>query len=352
MAPRVNKKPPVKSVRFKDLGVTTPIRTRSRSLAIKLNVDLDVNTKPILKSANVTKPTGETQHSTKKNERRSRIKAVNSNEIDFGNLNDEKKIVSSSKTSKSVKPAVEVKKKSRIKSNDLIKKKKESSSMSKNVKEKLKIVPKTLSKASVKKNNQVPKNCESSKKKKDNVSRKDDENVNPDSDKTSKVSKKQKLAKSDAPQNLKISKGPTNKKKLNEKLKVVQTEFSEINAASDLIAQNDLSNEKLDEYKNNSFNKEQLLPPVDSFVTEPWVSKKENIENFIDCHKSNENIVCKLCEQSLDSGLKLYSGEPEIGVEEVAAITNDSLKLFDESEEAKDSSIEDARAYNKITCFE
>lgn len=44
-------------------------------------------------------------------------------------------------------------------------KRKKISAMSQNVKDKIKIVPKTLSKASVKKNNQVPKNIQIKKKK-------------------------------------------------------------------------------------------------------------------------------------------------------------------------------------------
>lgn len=62
-----------------------------------------------------------------------------------------------------------------------------------------------------------------------------------------------------------------------------------------------------------------------------------------------DDITCRICEQTINSQLKFYNGEPENGYDEELAIIDSRLLLFNGDEE--NISREDTRAYNKITSF-
>ncbi|XP_001607336.1 DNA (cytosine-5)-methyltransferase 1 [Nasonia vitripennis] len=62
-----------------------------------------------------------------------------------------------------------------------------------------------------------------------------------------------------------------------------------------------------------------------------------------------DDISCRICEQTLNYQLKFYTGEPENGYDEELAIIDSRLLLFNGDEE--NISREDTRAYNKITSF-
>lgn len=182
-------------------------------------------------------------------------------------------------------------------------------------------------------NKNKPKSQKLSKNKKKLLSA-ENENVDPASVKPSKIPRKRKNTGSASTKKQNVTKS-TKRKKITEDPNTKLIEPPEIN---------DMSQESID--------KQQILEQQHSSSTELCSPEKENFASTSQCSPNNIDETCTKCEQNLNQCLRLYSGEPKDGFCEDIAITDKCLSLFEDSEEEMEESIEDNRAYNKITFFE